>query len=64
MLSSTASAAENVGNRLGEYVEAGVHEGRPYYKQRDTLGNEDLAITLLGLLFHEVHTPGILSEQS
>ena len=40
MLSSTASAAENVGNRLGEYVEAGVHEGRPYYKQRDTLGNE------------------------
>ena len=36
MLSSTAGAAEWVGNRLGEFVEAGEHGGRPYYLQRNT----------------------------
>ena len=38
MLSSTAGAAEWVGSRLGEFVEAGEHGGRPFYKQRDTEG--------------------------
>ena len=38
MLSSTAWAAEWVGNRLGEFVEAGEHGGRPFYRQRDTEG--------------------------
>ena len=41
MLSSTAGAAEQVGNSLGEFVEAGEHEGRPYYIQRDTEGRSD-----------------------
>ena len=41
MLSSTAQAAERVGNSLGEYVEAGEHGGRPYYKQRDTEGRSE-----------------------
>ena len=36
MLSSTAGAAEYVGSRLGEFVEAGEHGGRPFYIQRDT----------------------------
>ena len=38
MLSSTAGAAEEVGSFLGEFVEAGEHGGRPFYKQRDTEG--------------------------
>ena len=38
VLSSTAQAAEEVGKRLGEYVEAGEHGGRPYYRQRHTEG--------------------------
>jgi len=38
VLSSTAGAAEYQGNNLGEFVEAGEHGGRPYYKQRDTEG--------------------------
>ena len=38
VLSSTASAAENQGDRLGEFLRVGVYEGRPFYKQRDTLG--------------------------
>ena len=41
MLSSTAGAAENWGNRLGEFVEAGEHGGRPYYRQRDTEGESE-----------------------
>ena len=41
VLSSTAQAAERVGNSLGEYVEAGEHGGRPYYKQRDTEGRSE-----------------------
>ena len=41
VLSSTAQAAERVGNSLGEYVEAGEHRGRPYYKQRDTEGRSE-----------------------
>ena len=38
VLSSTAKAAERVGGSLGEFVEAGEHGGRPYYRQRDTEG--------------------------
>ena len=38
VLSSTSGAAENVGAFLGEFVEAGEHGGRPYYRQRDTEG--------------------------
>ena len=38
VLTSTAQAAEEVGRSLGEYVEAGEHGGRPYYRQRDTEG--------------------------
>ena len=41
VLSSTAQAAERVGNSLGEYVEAGEHGGRPYYRQRDTEGRSE-----------------------
>ena len=42
MLSSTAGAAEEVGNALGEFVRMGEHNNRPYYKQRDTEGDEIL----------------------
>ena len=38
VLSSTAGAAEYQGPKLGEFVEAGEHGGRPYFRQRDTLG--------------------------
>ena len=41
VLISTAGAAEQSISRLGEFVEAGEHEGRPYYRQRDTEGNSD-----------------------
>ena len=41
VLSSTAQAAEEVGKSLGEFVEAGEHGGRPYYRQRDTEGRSD-----------------------
>ena len=41
MLSSTAGAAEYQGDMLGEFVEAGEHGGRPYYRQRDTEGKSD-----------------------
>ena len=41
VLSSIAGAAEYPGHRLGEFVEAGEHGGRPYYKQRDTEGSQD-----------------------
>ena len=41
VLSSTAKAAERVGGSLGEFVEAGEHGGRPYYRQRDTEGERD-----------------------
>ena len=40
MLSSTAGAAEWQGGRLGEFVEAGEHGGRPFYRQRDTEGQQ------------------------
>ena len=36
VLSSTAGAAENQGACLGEFVEAGEYEGRPFYRQRET----------------------------
>ena len=42
MLSSTAGAAERQGNILGEFVEVGEYLGRPFYKQRDTEGIEDI----------------------
>ena len=41
VLSSTAWAAEAQGSLLGEYVEVGVSRGRPYYRQRDTVGKKD-----------------------
>ena len=42
MFSSVAGAADNQGHILGEFVEAGEHKGRPFYKQRDTEGSEDI----------------------
>ena len=41
MLSSTAGAADYQGVRLGEFVEAGEHGGRPYFRQRDTEGSNE-----------------------
>ena len=41
VLSSTGGAAEYNGDTLGEYVEEGEYEGRPYFKQRDTEGVND-----------------------
>ena len=41
VLSSTAKAAERKGDSLGEFVEAGEHGGRPYYRQRDTEGRSE-----------------------
>ena len=41
VLSSTGGAAEYQGSRLGEFVEAGEHGGRPYFIQRDTEGSAD-----------------------
>ena len=41
VLSSTAKAAERKGDSLGEFVEAGEHGGRPYYRQRDTESERD-----------------------
>ena len=40
VLSSTAGAAEHQGGYLGEFVEAGEHGGRPFYRQRDTEGQQ------------------------
>ena len=40
--SSTGGAAEYNGDNLGEYVEEGEYEGRPYFKQRDTEGGNDI----------------------
>ena len=34
-------AAEHQGSRLGEFVRAGEFNGRPFYKQRDTEGEEN-----------------------
>merc|ERR1711953_429220 len=41
VLSSTAVAAEYWGDLLGEFMEEGTHNQRPYYKQKDTEGNND-----------------------
>ena len=41
LLSSTGGAAEWQGNALGEFVEAGEHGGRPFFRQRDTEGKTD-----------------------
>ena len=40
VLSSTARAAEYQGHRLGEFVEAGEHGERPFYRQRTTEGSK------------------------
>ena len=40
VFSSSAGAAEYQGHMLGEFVEAGEHGGRPYYRQRDTEGED------------------------
>ena len=42
VLSSNGLAAERQGSRFGEFVEEGVYEGRPYYRQRDTLGKSHI----------------------
>ena len=42
MLSSTAGAAEYQGSKLGEFVEAGEHGGKPFYRQRDTEGQSGI----------------------
>jgi len=42
VLSSTAETAERQGGRLGEFVRMGKYNNRPYYKQEDTEGSEDL----------------------
>jgi len=42
VLSSTAGAADWQGDTLGEFVEAGEHGGKPFYRQRDTEGAEEL----------------------
>ena len=44
VLSSTAGAAEWNGGWLGEFVKAGEHDRRPYYRQWDTQGNTDIFI--------------------
>merc|ERR1712213_189002 len=44
VFSSTAGAAEYKGARLGEFVREGEHNNRPYYKQRDTEGSEDVYV--------------------
>merc|ERR1719237_397367 len=41
VLSSTAGAAEYQGSKLGEFVEAGEHGGKPFYRQRDTEGSSE-----------------------
>ena len=40
VISSTGGASEYVGNVLGEYVKKGFSGGRPYFKQRDTVGQQ------------------------
>ena len=49
MLASTGRAAEHQGGRLGEYVKAGEHGGKPYFLQRDTLGEEDSFLFYTGI---------------
>ena len=39
MLSSTGGAAEQWGGLLGEFVEAGEHGGKPFFRQRHTEGS-------------------------
>jgi len=41
VFSSVAGAAEWQGSSLGEFVKAGEHLGRPFYKQRDTEGSSN-----------------------
>ena len=40
MLSSTAGAAERQGSKLGEFVKAGEHGGKPFFTQRNTEGSK------------------------
>jgi len=42
VFSSTAGAAEYQGSELGEFVRVGEYNGRPFYKQRDTEGSENI----------------------
>ena len=42
MLSSTGTVADFHGSDLGEFVKTGEHEGKPYYRQRDTNMSHDL----------------------
>jgi len=41
VLSSTARAAEHQGSRLGEFVEAGEHGGKQFFRQQDTEGQRE-----------------------
>ena len=61
MLSSIAGAAEYPGHRLGEFVEAGEHGGRPYYKQRDTEGSRDTFLFSEGGIWMVGNTLGVLT---
>ena len=38
VISSTASASEYVGNVLGEFVKEGFSGGKPFFRQKDTVG--------------------------
>ena len=42
MLSSTGTVADFHGSDLGEFVKTGEHEGKPYYRQRDSKMSHDL----------------------
>lgn len=48
VLSSTGLAAEYWGAWMGEYVKTGEYQGRPYYKQRGTLGDWDVVLYYSG----------------
>ena len=58
MLSSTAGAAEYHGGRLGEFVEAGEHGGRPFFIQRDTEGVRNIFLYSEGGKWWVWHTLG------
>ena len=42
VLSSTGTVADFHGSDLGEFVKTGEHEGKPYYRQRDSKMSHDL----------------------
>ena len=45
-------------DKLGEFVEAGEHGGRPYYRQRDFEGTEDIFLYSDGRKWFVTHTLG------